>query len=41
MDGDRYVAMPRRAGSGLEIDFDHIDDHAVEPPATLRLQRQK
>ncbi|MDD9988244.1 MAG: enolase [Spirochaetaceae bacterium] len=41
MDADGYVPMPRGPGSGLEIDFDYIDDHAVDPPATLRLQRQK
>ena len=41
MDADGYVPMPPGPGSGLEIDFDYIDDHAVDPPATLRLQRQK
>ena len=41
MDADGYVPMPRGPGTGLQIDFDYIDDHAVDPPATLRLQREK
>ena len=41
MDADGYVALPQGPGLGIEIDFDYIDDHAVEPPATMRLQRQK
>ena len=41
MDPDGYVPMPRGPDSRLEIGFDYNDDHAVEPPARLHLQRQK
>ena len=41
MDDDGYVHMPTRPGIGETIDFDYINSRAIEPPADLRLQRQR
>ena len=41
MDADGYVPMPTGPGLGQDINFDFVRDASVEPPATMRLQRQR